>query len=294
MQSLVFTKYSSTCLPIAHYNSEDLCENQGFKVFTSVSAVLKGMYGLYSEERDNAIVESALKTMLHPYVVSKMNIVVEDENFYSLGTTEDVKIRAEVEFDSTVNEISVSELDWLHNFETALMEKFGYYDDNNLIASVLSSAAHDLLGMEATTVMSGASFESHITNIQLINAEPKKRKIYHDRVRTYKPTSEETPQITAVTTATTKIKLDHAQQLEYDILNAEAIAGYVVMCCVIVAVGLVSWRQNVKRDRLRENQSLSAPLSTDENLLRQSEWRMSSSSMKKKKVSGGDQDDSIA
>jgi hypothetical protein len=269
MQSLVFTKYSSTCLPIAQYSSEDLCERSGFYVHTVFGVVLNGLIGLYSESRDSVIVESALKTMLHPYVVADVKIVIEGESLLGSESTENVVLRAEVTFKSVANNVDVQELDGLHNFETDLIDKLGYYDDNNLMASMLSSAAHDLLGDTTHTVMSGASFESHISSVRIVSAEAEKMKVYRgDHV--INTAAEEGTE--GQGTTGNEQHMDHAAKMEYAILNAEAIAGYVVMAGLAVAVVLVSWRRNVKKARrsgaqARGEAGLAAPLESGDHLV---------------------------
>mmetsp|Transcript_28406 Transcript_28406/g.48003 ORF Transcript_28406/g.48003 Transcript_28406/m.48003 type:complete len:1133 (+) Transcript_28406:49-3447(+) len=248
MQSLVFTKYSSTCLPLTQYSSVQLCEQNGFIVYTSVGQVLKGLIGLYSEERDSSIVISAMKTMLLPFVPSKVHVIVDQERLQNRGDgVEDVQLTFELEFDSEENSINVMELDGLHNFETRLAEHLSYFDDSRMISSLLNTAAHDILGDARDTIMYGESFESHITSIQLISAEPKKMKLFHDRVRTHDDAigmdvgSESSDLFSPM--------MDHDTQIEYNVLKFEAIAGYVVMALVVLAAVLVSWRRQVKKRR---------------------------------------------
>jgi hypothetical protein len=263
MQSLVFTKYSSTCLPIAQYSSVDLCEKNGFIVYTSVSQVLNGLVGLYSESRDSSIVAAALKTMLLPYIPSKVQIFIEEESMQGNGAVEDVVLRAELEFDSEVNGIAVKDLDGLHNFEVSLAEKLTYFDENNLISSTLNTAAHDLLGDNRETIMYGSTFESHITSVKLVSAEPKPMILFHDRVRT-SAFDEETSDNSGVSDFVAALQLDHDSQLEYNILNFEAIAGYVMLVCVVIGAVLVSWRRQVKKSRqLDHNFNLEEPLGAE-------------------------------
>ena len=243
MESLVFTKYSSTCLPLAQYSSIELCERNGFKVFTSALQVLKGIYSLYSEKRDSAVIKSALRRMVEPYVVSNIKLFIEDESLHDLGATEDVVLRAEMEFDSEVNGIKVTELDGLHNFEASLVEKLSYFDDNNLIPSILSSASQDILGEDEQSAMTGASLESHFLNVQLISAEQKNYAPRRDRVGSYPFTDDGE----GLSDEMTKLTMSRGALLEYYILNAEAIGGYVVVACVAIAVVLVSWRRKAKK-----------------------------------------------
>ena len=259
-QTLIFTKYSATCHPIVLYDSDQMCEKNGFKVKADGTVVLKGLSGMYAEERDNVVIEAAFKTMLHPYVASNINIFVVQETLHA-SSSEDVVVRAELEFDSTRNEISVGEMDGLHTFETSLIEKLGYYDDNNMITSVLSSAARDLLGEDSHTIMSGASFESHVTNFQIMKAEPQSYKVYRDRVQ-----SEFSQNLQDTQERIPKAKMDHAHQMEYDILNAEAIGGYVVMSCAVMAVllvGLVTWHQSWKTQHTNSQNHLKESLDVE-------------------------------
>jgi hypothetical protein len=247
-QTLVFNVYSSTCLPIALYDSEEMCEKNGFQVTTSATAVLKGLVGLYSEQRDSSIVTKAFKTMFEPFVASSIRIVVEEENLYAASTLDDITLRVEATFDSNANKVNVESVDGLHNFESALVQKLSYLDDNNLISSIMISSAMDVLVGDTHNVMSGNSIECHITNVQLVSAVPKTlENIARERVHNSE-FAEDVDVEAAVNVQ--NVKWDHTTEVEYNILNAEAIGGYVIVGCAVIAgvvVVLVSWHQSYKR-----------------------------------------------
>lgn len=244
-QTLVFNKYASTCLPIALYDSEEWCERNGFQVEASATVILKGIIGLYNEERDTPVVERAMKDMLSPsYTVSKISTVIQEESLHSTGTVEDVTLHMTLVFDSESNHVGVTELDGLHNFEIDLIKKLGYYDDAGLMPSFLTTAAQELLGDETSTGMNGAGFEQHVLNVQLMKATPN-RKLFRDRVQT--------PD-TAVKDKNNqgnsdKLLMDRSTLLEYEVLQGEAVLGYVALLVIVVGAILVGWRRSSRQGR---------------------------------------------
>jgi len=254
-QTLVFSVYSTTCLPIALYDSDSICEKNGFQVKTDTVAVLKGLVGLYSEARDTAIVKEAFENMFQPFVASSIEVFIEEENLYSASTLDDVQLRVRATFDSAENNINVQSLDGIHNFETSLVQKLSYFDEQNLIPSLLSSAASNLLSGDTHNIMSGSSVETHISSVQVVAAEPNGLTgLIHEQVHGNTERSGDTSAEGSLdaSDAVEKSQMDRSTRLEYNILNAEAIGGYVVMGCAlaaVVVVVLVSWHQNYKQQR---------------------------------------------